>query len=316
MTIRLEVQGQESSCSPSQRGNVQQDLGPWETPLARLLGNTCEMLSSQPSRGAGCYKCGQKGHWSRDCTVPKEQWIPQSARDSTVGETGNPDPFSVPEGQDAGLAKPPKNSRRSGRKKPKLTVDLLKKQQGLPDVFHYFPDRFRKQYRGKGHEASDLQKLLEMYAGWQKRIFPHVSFDDFIDEMESLGKSYVLKVEMRDLRQNVTRLVEPAPSQEADADQRDPEDQAEPLQAGDADAMDLEMRGQGPEEWQDGADEGRRGMLADPAQAQAPQQNANRTMTEEEEDEELMRLAQLPDNHGNNDEIDDDELMAMAFGDL
>lgn len=44
-------------------------------------------------------------------------------------------------------------------------------------------------------QASDLQKLLEMYAGWQKRIFPHVSFDDFIGELESMGKSYVLKVQ-------------------------------------------------------------------------------------------------------------------------
>lgn len=45
-------------------------------------------------------------------------------------------------------------------------------------------------------QASDLRKLLEMYAGWQEKILPHVSFDDFIDEMESMGKSYVLKVEL------------------------------------------------------------------------------------------------------------------------
>lgn len=43
-------------------------------------------------------------------------------------------------------------------------------------------------------QASDLRRLLEMYASWQRKIFPHVSFDDFIDELEGLGKSWQLKV--------------------------------------------------------------------------------------------------------------------------
>ena len=43
-------------------------------------------------------------------------------------------------------------------------------------------------------QASDLRRLLELYAGWQRRLLPHTTFDEFIDEMEKLGKSWVLKV--------------------------------------------------------------------------------------------------------------------------
>ncbi len=28
----------------------------------------------RPQTG-GCLKCGEKGHWARDCTAPREKWI-------------------------------------------------------------------------------------------------------------------------------------------------------------------------------------------------------------------------------------------------
>ena len=33
-----------------------------------------------------------------------------------------------------------------------------------------------------------------MYIGWQQRIFPYAPFDAFIEALEKLGSSYVLKV--------------------------------------------------------------------------------------------------------------------------
>ena len=33
-----------------------------------------------------------------------------------------------------------------------------------------------------------------MYIGWQQRIFPYAPFDAFIEGLEKLGSSYVLKV--------------------------------------------------------------------------------------------------------------------------
>ena len=42
-------------------------------------------------------------------------------------------------------------------------------------------------------QAGDLRRLLEMYIGWQQRIFPYAPFDAFIEGLEKLGSSYVLK---------------------------------------------------------------------------------------------------------------------------
>lgn len=89
-------------------------------------------------------------------------------------------------------------------------------------MFHTFPQLFREQFRGKGHEVSlacsiaqpwqqirlyqrqtnlldwlqagDLKRLLELYVGWQQRILPFSTFDAFLEALEKLGSSYVLKV--------------------------------------------------------------------------------------------------------------------------
>ena len=43
-------------------------------------------------------------------------------------------------------------------------------------------------------QAGDLRRLLELYIGWQQRIFPYASFDAFVEGLEKLGSSHVLKV--------------------------------------------------------------------------------------------------------------------------
>jgi len=32
--------------------------------------------ANRPQTG-GCLKCGEKGHWARDCTAPREKWLPR-----------------------------------------------------------------------------------------------------------------------------------------------------------------------------------------------------------------------------------------------
>ena len=43
-------------------------------------------------------------------------------------------------------------------------------------------------------QAGDLKRLLELYIGWQQRILPFSTFDAFLEALEKLGSSYVLKV--------------------------------------------------------------------------------------------------------------------------
>ena len=43
-------------------------------------------------------------------------------------------------------------------------------------------------------QAGDLKRLLELYVSWQQRILPFSTFDAFLEALEKLGSSYVLKV--------------------------------------------------------------------------------------------------------------------------
>lgn len=49
-------------------------------------------------------------------------------------------------------------------------------------------------------QISDLQRLLEMYARWQQRVYPHKSFDDFIVSLEKLSGTFTIKHKMRQRR--------------------------------------------------------------------------------------------------------------------
>ena len=62
----------------------------------------------------------------------------------------------------------------------------VQSQTGVPHVFGTFQEAFHKQRKGKGHEASDLGRLLDMYERWAQRLFPHCDFDTFISRVASL----------------------------------------------------------------------------------------------------------------------------------
>lgn len=62
----------------------------------------------------------------------------------------------------------------------------MQSQVGIPHVFGTFQEAFRKQRKGKGHEAHDLGCLLDMYERWAHRLFPYCDFDTFISRVANL----------------------------------------------------------------------------------------------------------------------------------
>jgi hypothetical protein len=222
---------------------------------------------------------------------------------------------------------------RQKQKRPKLTYEDLKKTSGLPEIYHNFPTVFKSNFRGKGHEVSDLRRLLEMYKRWQDRVFPHCSFDNFIATVEKIGAANIVKKDMSDMRMDLLKTVEDALATAAGA-----EDPAAAGEGGDGDLFGM-FGGAGEDnQGAERAEEEEIELAIDSDEellelAAAPMGNeaaAARAPAEVEDvdmdDEELLELA-MQGQGGNDhdggapdaaaapitDEIDDDELLEMAM---
>lgn len=54
--------------------------------------------------------------------------------------------------------------------------------------------------RGKGHEASDLAKIMGMYKKWHMDMAPKYQFDYFNDRMTKMSSDKLVKVHLSKLR--------------------------------------------------------------------------------------------------------------------
>jgi len=110
----------------------------------------------------------------------------QSKVDAAARSTdGTGDAGSAP------AAAPKKTVTKQRRKQPKLTKDLLMdRSKGILAVFKAFP---KIKFKGKGHEASDLRKLLNKYAEWAHVLLPDMDFSMFATKLEKdfSGNMYV-----------------------------------------------------------------------------------------------------------------------------
>ena len=74
--------------------------------------------------------------------------------------------------------------------RPRFTEDDVIGFKGIERVYTTFPSLCP--FRGEGHEAEDLHRLLRCYKEWAYQLFPHLAFEDLVDRMQKLsGKARV-----------------------------------------------------------------------------------------------------------------------------
>ncbi|KAL8873946.1 MAG: hypothetical protein Q9174_000665 [Haloplaca sp. 1 TL-2023] len=78
----------------------------------------------------------------------------------------------------------------------KLDDKRLLSQSGIPKLRRIAKDRFK--FKGKGHEYSDLARLLNIYQLWLDDLYPRAKFADALAIIEKLGHSKRIQVMRRE----------------------------------------------------------------------------------------------------------------------
>uniref|UniRef100_A0A1B0CR01 TIMELESS-interacting protein n=2 Tax=Lutzomyia longipalpis TaxID=7200 RepID=A0A1B0CR01_LUTLO len=81
-------------------------------------------------------------------------------------------------------------------RKPRVTLNTakLKGDRGLHTIEHYFRDMH---FKGKGHEAEDLTRVMRKLEHWGHRVFPNMLFVDFVNRVEQLCRKADVQTHMR-----------------------------------------------------------------------------------------------------------------------
>lgn len=110
---------------------------------------------------------------------------------------------------------------------PKLNAERLKGPKGIQTIEKYF-EGFK--FHGKGHEKTDLDRIMKRLEHWAHRLFPKLEYDDFLAKVETLGKKKELQVFVKKYRMDMVTSDDGAIQNDADlVDEKEDEAQVEPL---------------------------------------------------------------------------------------
>ncbi|KAK7516694.1 replication fork protection component Swi3-domain-containing protein [Phyllosticta citriasiana] len=99
---------------------------------------------------------------------------------------------------------------------PKLDQERLLSQAGIPKLRRISKDKLR--FRGKGHEFSDVARLLNMYQLWLDDLYPRAKLADGLSIIEKLGH----KKRMQIMRKAWIDESKPKPTVEVEAEPAEP----------------------------------------------------------------------------------------------
>lgn len=110
---------------------------------------------------------------------------------------------------------------------PKLNTERLTGPKGIQTIERYF-EGFK--FHGKGHEKTDLDRVMKRLEHWAHRLFPKLDYDDFLARMEALGKKKELQVFIKKYRMDMVTADDSVIQNDADIiDEREEEEVTEPL---------------------------------------------------------------------------------------
>ncbi|KYM88619.1 Protein TIPIN like protein [Atta colombica] len=109
---------------------------------------------------------------------------------------------------------------------PKLNTERLTGPNGIQTIEKYF-EGFK--FYGKGHEKTDLDRIMKRLEHWSYRLFPKYHFDDFLTRLEQLGTKKDLQVFIKKYRLDMITSDDNLITNDMDEDDENEQEESAPL---------------------------------------------------------------------------------------